>query len=171
MLNFALLLLALAAGIYLLIKANSLFLSKIYSALILLEIGLSLAGIVALGYKGVQHLSHRGCDNKQECRVEKKVIIQDGKEEMYETSTRGCSMHGCKLEGDSVVMEKEVCEKMMGKEVCDAMSKERGRCIISKDECMKMCHAEGKPCGGEKPAAGCTPKCAGEKKECCKKAM
>jgi len=83
-------------------------------------------------------------------------------------SSATCSMGGCKMEGDSVVMEKEMCEKMMGKEACDAMSKQRGRCILSKEECMKMCHANGAACCAEKKEAQSTKKCEGEKKACCK---
>ena len=65
----------------------------------------------------------------------------------------------------------------MGKEACDAMCKERGRCIMSKDECMKMCHGmkggegcsmhqEGGMMGGK---SGCCMEKGEAKKECCKK--
>ena len=166
MLNFALLLLALAAGIYLLIKANSLFLGKIYAALIWLEIGLSLAGIGGMAYKGIAHQRHPGCGDKKECRVEKQVIIKDGVETTHTSSS--CSAHGCKIEGDSVVLDKAVCEKVIGKEACDAMNKERGRCILSKEECSKACAAAGVPCCAQKEEASCSHKCEGQKKECCK---
>ena len=108
------------------------------------------------------------------------MIKDDGMGHCSMDSSSTCSMGGCKMEGDSVVMEKEMCEKMMGKEACDAMCKERGRCIMSKEECMKMCHAAGKPCCAEKGEGTCpmhkeaesAGKCTmGEKKECCKKKM
>ncbi len=167
MLNLALLLLALAAGIYLLIKANSLFLGKIFAALIWLQIFLSLAGIGVLAYKGVMHKLYPGCGTKKECRAEKQVIIRDGVESVH--GMHSCSMQRCHKEGDSVVLDKATCEKMVGKQLCDSLSKERGRCIFSREECAKVCSATGAPCGDDKAGTACVKKCEGQEKKCCKK--
>ncbi len=106
-----------------------------------------------------------------------------------------CMMgNGCKMVGDSVVMDKSVCEKLMGKDSCDKICAQRGQCILSKDECMKLCGGEGKcmmmgggssnaccmkggetnkSCcskDGEAPKACCAKGAeAGGMKECCKK--
>lgn len=74
---------------------------------------------------------------------------------------------GCKMEGDSVVMEPAVCEKMMGKEACEAMRAQRGRCIVSKEECMTMCKAEGKACCAGAGHGACAN--AGAEKPMCHK--
>jgi hypothetical protein len=79
-----------------------------------------------------------------------------------------------------MVMDKGLCEKMMGKEACDKMCAERGRCIMSKQECSKMCGGnmscctDGKPscCAGNQLPACCAGKGAmdgGRMKDCCKK--
>jgi hypothetical protein len=172
MVALSLSILALAAGVYLLIKVKREFMSTIFSVLAWLVIGLSLANIGVIGVKACKYYCHNHCEEKGECRMEKQIIIKDdGMGHCTKDSSSTCSMSGCKMEGDSVVMEKEMCSKMMGKDACEAMCKERGRCILSKDECMKMCHASGKPCSAEKAETQCTKKCEGEKKECCKHKM
>jgi hypothetical protein len=177
---FPLSVLALAAGVYLLVKVKREFLGGIFEILSWLVIVLSLVSIGFLGFKTFSHCGGGHCGQTRECKIEKQVIIKDGSGHCEMNSSSTCSMEGCKMEGDSVVMEKEMCEKMMGKEACDAMSKERGRCVMSKEECMKMCHAAEKPCCAEKSEGTCTMhkegeatgKCSmGEKKECCKKKM
>ena len=173
--------LALAAGVYLLVKVKREFLGGIFEILSWLVIVLSLVCIGFIGFKAMHRCGGGHCEQRGECRMEKELIIkQDGAGHCSMDSSSTCSMGGCKMEGDSVVMEKEMCQKMMGKEACEAMCKERGRCIMAKEECMKMCHAAGKPCCAEKSEGACpmhkegeaTGKCStGEKKECCKKKM
>ena len=169
MVAFPLSILALAAGVYLLVKVKREFLGGIFEILSWLLIVLALVSIGFLGFRTLHHCYGGHCQQERECRIEKRVIINDDKGHCNIDSSAACSMGGCKIEGDSVVMEKEMCEKMMGKEACDAMSKERGRCILSQEECMKMCHAKGATCCAEKKEVQCTKKCEGEKKECCKK--
>ncbi len=176
--------LALAAGVYLLVKVKREFLGGIFEILSWLVIVLSLVSIGFLGFKAFSHCGGGHCGQARECRVEKQVIMKGGNGHCEMNSSSTCTMGGCKMEGDSVVMEKEMCEKMMGKEACEAMCKERGRCIVSKEECMEKCHAAGKPCCAEKSEATCAmhkegepagkcsmgeKKCEGEKKACCKK--
>ncbi len=178
--------LALAAGVYLLVKVKREFLGKIFEILAWLVIVLSLVSVGFSGFKGLHHCGGDKCKQGSECRVEKEVIIKDGKGTCSMESTS--SMTCCKTEGDSMVMEKEMCEKMMGKEGCEKMTKERGRCIMSKEECAKVCEAAGHSCGAQKSAGGCSMhganckgdcagKCSGKcggtcetgKKECCVK--
>ena len=141
--------LAFAAGVYLLIKVKKEYLSSLFSVLAWLVIIASLAAIGFSVAEGIEDYCEDHCEGKRECHMEKKIIIRGGEGGGgYHMGEGGCSMKGCKMEGDSCAMDKEACEKMMGKEACDAMYKERGRCIMSKDECMEMCH-------GMKGAGGC----------------
>ncbi len=168
-------LLAFAAGVYLLIKVKKEYLSSLFSVLAWFVIVASLVSIVCSSVECYRECCGAMCGGKRECRMEKKVIINDGKGGgCHQMNGGGCSMEGCKMEGDSCVLDKAVCEKMMGKEACDAMCKERGRCIMSKDECMEMCHSKGgcmrqneKGMISDKP--GCCMGKGEEKKECCKK--
>lgn len=182
MVAFPLSILALAAGVYLLVKVKREFLGGIFEILSWLVIVLSLASIGFLGFKAMHHCGGGHCEEgRGECRMEKQIMIKDdGMGHCSMDSTSTCTMGGCKMEGDSVVMEKEMCSKMMGAEACEKMCKERGRCVMSKEECMQMCHAAGKPCCAEKGENTCpmhkegepAGKCSmGEKKECCKKKM
>lgn len=164
--------LALAAGVHLLIKVKREFMGTLFSVLAWLVIGLSLANIGLIGKRAVHRFCVNHCEGGHACKMEKQIIIKDdGMGHCTKDSTSTCTMGGCKIEGDSVVMEKEMCSKMMGAEKCEAMCKERGRCIMSKEECMGMCHASGKPCCAQKTEPQCTKKCEGEKKECCKHKM
>jgi len=185
MLFFPLSILALAAGVYLLVKVKREYLGGVFEILAWLVILLSL---VAIGFGGFRAMHH--CGGK--CNVEKRVMIMNGQEEVTTTCHKGgmmnggtcphmqsggmmhgqgmmegCAMGGCKMEGDSVVMDKATCEKMMGKEACDKMYAERGRCIVSKDECTKMCTAEGKACCMQGKTNATCPKTG--TKTCCKK--
>jgi hypothetical protein len=156
--------LAFAAGVYLLVKVKREFLGGLFEALSWLVILLSL---VSLGYSGFKATGCCGkkCAASQKCSVEREVVIKEmgeGGGQCHAAAKAGCSAaessacHGaCKMEGDSVVMDKTVCEGMMGKEKCDAMCKERGRCILAKEECMALCKESGKQCcaqGAEAPA-------------------
>ncbi|HLP50976.1 MAG TPA: hypothetical protein VK154_08855 [Chitinophagales bacterium] len=152
MIAVPLLILALAAGVFLLIKVKRDFLGPVFEMLAWLVIVLSL---VAIGFSATKAFTKCGkCGHhEKECRIDKQVIINKEGGGHCSTTT---SMAGCTMEGDSVVMDQAVCEKMMGKEACEAMRKERGRCIVSKEECMEKCKADGKPCcagpgHGEKP--------------------
>lgn len=144
----------------------------LFTVLAWLVIGLSLVNIGLIGTRACQRYCFNHCEGKGECKMEKQIIIKDdGMGHCTKDSSSTCTMNGCTMEGDSVVMEKEMCSKMMGAEKCEAMCKERGRCIMSKEECMNMCHAAGKPCCAEKTESQCTKKCEGEKKACCKHKM
>ena len=183
--------LALAAGVYLLVKVKREFLGTAFELLAWLIIVLSLVAIGFTGYRVAKNMTCGNCKGKQQCHIEKNI-------EVTETMGHGCphamemdAPHGacCKAEGDSMVMDKAMCKKMMGKEACEAMCKERGRCIMSKEECAAHCKAETKGCCAKKEAAagcpmhqaGCKGDCAGkcsgqcdkkcdaEKKACCSK--
>ncbi len=162
--------LALAAGVYLLIKVKREFLSGAFGILAWLVIVLSLVSIGFAGFRALHHCGGGRDCGKQECHMEKRVtMMNDGMGHC--TMDSSMTMQGCQMEGDSVVMDPAMCEKMMGKEACEAMRSQRGRCIVSKEECMAMCHANGKACCAQKPMGECTKKCEGEKKACCQKKM
>ena len=133
-------LLAFAAGVYLLIKVKKEYLSSLFSVLAWFVIA---ASLVSIGFAAVE--CYEECEemweDEHECRMEKKIIIKDGGD--------GFMMDGCTMEGDSCVLNKEACEKWMGREGCDSFCKVRGKCIMSKDECMKMVHhgGESMKCG------------------------
>jgi len=153
MLALPLSILALASGVYLLVKVKREFLGGIFEILAWLVIVLSLVSVGFVAFKSINRCGGH-CGNREECKIEKRIIVNEG--ESHCKMNNGCSMSGCKMEGDSCVMDKEVCEKMMGKEACDEMCKERGRCIMSKEECMKVCHTAGKSCCAEKgEPSGC----------------
>lgn len=134
--------LAFAAGVYLLIKVKKEYLSSLFSVLAWLVIVASVISIGVSCMGGFCGGHHGKCNESDECRMEKKIIIKEGGAgRCHGMSEDACNMKGCKMEGDSCVMDKEACEKMMGKNACDAMYKERGRCIMSKEECMEMCHS------------------------------
>ena len=159
MVAFPLSVIALAAGVYLLIKVKREFLGKAFEFLAWLIIALSLVSVGFIGYKAVNRVLH-GCKNMSNCAAQMEQTKGGNDTESYHKVSPYSQMNGCKIEGDSVVMESAVCEKMMGKEACETMRKERGRCIMSNEECMEMCH----------PQSGCT-KGNEEKKECCKKVI
>lgn len=174
-----LLILGLAAGVYLLIKATKEYLPGIFKGLAWLVIALSLLAIFAIVGRGLRHFNHmRGCEGN--CHHEQATTSQMG--ENHCAMGGACPMGGCKMEGDSVVVEKEACEKMMGKEACEKLCKERGRCILTKSECMEACKGHGgcgmemgssKSCAGHEGGASCCKDKAadGATKECCKKKM
>lgn len=166
MVFFPLSVLALAAGVYLLIKVKREYLGGAFELLAWLVIFLSLVAIGFGGYKAVKH-SRGKCDKRSHCNIEKKVLIKDGGK-CHQMNAGACAHNGsCRMEGDSVIMDEATCAGIMGKEACAAMRQQRGRCIVSKDECAKMCATSGKQCcmKGE-GAAACSN--AGSK-ECCKK--
>jgi len=152
--------LALAAGVYLLIKVNREYLGGIFKFFAWLIIVLSLLSTAAVIHHGIHH--HRMHRHFEHCGMQG-GCMQDGMNghcgmgEKHCSAMAGdsvCPMSGCKMSGDSVILDRAVCEKMMGKEACDKMCAERGQCILTKDECAKMC--------------GATAKCSGETKACCK---
>jgi hypothetical protein len=172
MIAIPLLIIALAAGVYLLIKATTQYLSPIFKVLSWLVIVLSVGAIFAVLLHGIHHFGyeHRHCHDGLR---EERIIIKDG------SDAKCCPMGGgCKMEGDSVVLEKAMCEKLMGKDSCDKICATRGRCILSTAECTKLCGGESKcMMGGQnsccmKGAEGSMKECCkkdGETKECCKK--
>lgn len=166
MVFFPLSVLALAAGVYLLIKVEREYLGGAFKILAWLIILLSL---VSIGFGGFKALSHCGgkCGKQTHCNIEKKVMIK-GEGNCHKMDAGNCAHNGaCRMEGDSVVMDEATCTGIMGKEACAAMRQERGRCIVSKEECTKMCAASGKECCMKDKAAGTCPNTG--TKECCKK--
>jgi len=168
--------LALAAGVYLLIKVNKEYLGGIFKFFAWLVIILSLVAVGGVVCKAVRH---HCCGNMQghcgmmqgrcgmmqgHCDMQEHMMNKEMQHCSHEGADSVCPMSGCKMSGDSVVLDRAVCEKMMGKEACEKLCKERGQCIMTKDECSKMCGGTAK-CGNPK---GC---CKGEEKEmkpCCK---
>lgn len=161
MVAIPLLILALAAGVYLLVKVKRDFMGGVFEALAWLVIVLSL---VAIGFTATRSFTHgckEHCGKAQKCHVEKDIVVKQygpgqgcPAHESGEANAMGC----CKMAGDSIVMDQATCEKMMGKEACETMRKERGQCILSKAECQKACKASGQSCcagGGEAKAACC----------------
>lgn len=163
MVFFPLSVLALAAGVYLLMKAKREFLGSAFEVLAWLVIALSL---VAIGFGGFKAVCHRGdkCGKGQHCNIEKRVIIKKDGEAACPHAGAGATCH---MVGDSVVMDEATCAGIMGKEGCATMMKERGQCIMSKEECTKACNNAGKECC-MKDKAGATCPNTGTK-ECCKK--
>lgn len=161
MVFFPLSVLALAAGVYLLITVKREYLGGTFKILAWLIIVLSL---VAIGFGGYKAVSQGGkCGKQKHCNVEKQVIIKKGGAACPHSATG----NGCHVQGDSVVMDEATCAGIMGKEGCAAMIKERGQCIMSKDECTKACATAGKNCC-IKGQEGATCPNTGTK-ECCKK--
>lgn len=141
--------LALAAGVYLLIKVNREYLGGLFKFFAWLVIALSLLSTGAVIRHGVHHFRHHRGFPGHEMREERIMM-----NEMHRAGNDSiCPMSGCKMAGDSVVLDRAVCEKMMGKDACDKLCKDRGQCIMTKDECAKMC--------------GGMAKCGGEVKSCC----
>lgn len=160
--------LALAAGVYLLVKVKREFLGGLFEALSWLVILLSLVSIGFLGYKTMRHCGG-SCERNQKCHIEREVIIKEGMggggtcHGGAKMSCGGAEMAaGCRAVGDSMVMDMADCEKMMGKEKCQAMHNERGQCIMSKEECKAACDAAGKKCCATEAKATCT-----KEKKCC----
>ena len=176
--------LALAAGVYLLIKVNREYLGGIFKFFAWLIILLSLVAVGSVVRHAVHHHFHGGMRHG-ECQMEERVMIKEFKHcDMGNDST--CPMAGCKMMGDSVILDRAVCEKMMGKEACEKLCKDRGQCIMTKDECAKMCGGtmkcgvmmgqnacckEGNKCCTESGDKACCKAMGAEKemKECCKK--
>ncbi len=165
MVALSLLLLALSAGTYLLIKVTREYLSNLFKFLAWLIIVISLLSIAFVVGRGVWHLRHMRHHMEQmdgRCSREEHIVIKEmgtGHCEMDNAEGMSC----CKMQGDSVMMDRGTCEKMMGKEACDKMCHERGKCIMSKDECTKMCNGKSSCCGADEHE--------GNVKECCKKKM
>lgn len=164
--------LALAAGVYLLVKIKREFLGSAFELLAWLVIVLAVASV---GYTAFKLLNKCGgsCEAKQACHVEKEVVIKqmgEGGGTCHGMAKAECAAGGeaascCKMQGDSVVMDQATCAGMMGKEQCEAMRKERGQCILSKAECEALCAKTGKSCcAADKSACA-----AGNKEKCCKK--
>ncbi len=164
--------LALAAGVYLLIKVNREYLGGLFKFFAWLIILLSLVSTGVVIRHGIHHFRSECC-KKERCEMKEQVII---KELHGMPGDSVCPMSGCKMMGDSVVLDHAMCEKMMGKDGCEKMCKERGQCVMTKDECAKMCGGMSK-CSGEakegckgegKEMKACCKGEAGEKKACCK---
>ena len=167
--------LALAAGVYLLIKVNREYLGGLFKFFAWLVILLSLISTGVVIRHGIHHFRAEHCHSER-CEMKEQVIIK----ELHGNCAAGdsvCPMSGCKMMGDSVVLDHAMCEKMMGKDACEKMCKERGNCIMTKDECAKMCGGMAK-CGAEtkdcckadgKEMKACCKGEGNEKKACCKK--
>jgi len=173
--------LALAAGVYLLIKVNREYLGGIFKFFAWLIIVLSLIATVAVVCHGIHH--HRMMKMR---RLEMMhgggacgMGMQGGDGHcgmsgghmgaccsMGKDSAACPMMGGCKMVGDSVVIDRAVCEKMMGKEACDKLCKDRGQCVMTKDECAKMCGGMMKAGDGKACCMGGDDK---GMKSCCKK--
>jgi hypothetical protein len=187
MVAFPLLLLSLAAGIYLLMKATREYLGGLYKVLAWLVILLSLLGLGAQIVRGVHHFRHR-----HDCKMmhDERCMMHDGCAPGACAGPGGgangaCMMGGgCKMVGDSVIMDKVTCEKLIGKDSCDKICSQRGQCIFSKNECIKLCGGADKCCmaNGQAAMPSCCMKdgkpgnaCCGPSgpeagmKECCKK--
>jgi len=163
MVAFPLAILALAAGVYLLIKVNREYLGGIFKFFAWLIIILSLVAVGGAVRHGVHHHFRRMHHVEGHCGMPGHCGIGDNGMMKGPGSDASCPMSGCKMVGDSVVLDKGLCEKMMGKEACDSLCKLRGQCILSKDECAKLCGAADKACC----AMGKTDE--KEMKSCCKK--
>ncbi len=79
------------------------------------------------------HACGHGYENKGKCC--KQVMSKN----RYEASASG----------DSVMVDKACCEKMMGKDACKRMHDERGACLMSKNECAKLCRENVKACAAK----------------------
>lgn len=166
MVAFPFLLLALAAGIYLLMKATREYLGGLFKGLAWLVILLSLLGIIVHIAHGIHHRHMRHRDGMAR---EEQIMIR-----RFDDGGKGeccMMMQGCKMQGDSVVLDKAVCEKLMGKDSCDKICAQRGQCILSKDECLKLCGGESKctMMGAGSQNSCCAKGPNGAAKECCKK--
>jgi hypothetical protein len=165
MIALPLCILALAAGVYLLIKVNREYLGGIFKFFAWLIILLSLVATVATVRHGI-HRHFRRMHHMQDMRSHCEMSGSPMGANCHMGADSTCPMSGCKIVGDSVILDRAVCEKMMGKEACEKLCKDRGQCIMTKDECAKMCGGMAKS-GGDPKAC-----CKGgdmEMKSCCKK--
>jgi hypothetical protein len=172
MIALPLLILSLAAGIFLLMKATREYLSGIFKVLAWLVILFSLLAIVGMGVHGLHHFRHMHKHGMHgwgmhAMQSDRQIIIKEFDDNLGKDSI--CPIGCCKMEGDSMVMDKGMCEKMMGKDACEKMCRERGRCIMSKDECAKMCGGKMSCCTDSKAPCCAGMGTSGEMKECCKK--
>jgi hypothetical protein len=187
MIALPLCILALAAGVYLLIKVNREYLGGIFKFFAWLIILLSLVATCMVARHslhhnfGRMHHMHGHCDMPGmhgSCSMDGGAMGSCCK--MGADST--CPMAGCKMVGDSVILDRSVCEKLMGKEACEKMCQGKDKCTISKEECAKMCKgmsncssAQGSCCKEGNMSCckeGDKACCKGEEKEmksCCKK--
>lgn len=139
MLGFSLSLLALAAGVYLLIKVKQDFLGKVFELLAGLIIVLSLTAVVASGVKFFMPCKGGSCSaDKTECHAEQKT-------DCHQNKTTSCNLDGCKIVGDSCVLDKSTCEKMIGVAASDSLFSQRGSYILSQEECKTKCSAMAAP--------------------------
>ena len=183
--------LALAAGVYLLMKATREYLGGLYKFFAWLVILLSIVSVVASVRHGIHQFRHHGNCEQGQCEKDKQCSEAQGGKHCEMGANGGacpmggnsgactmgansgaCPMGACKMQGDSVVLDRAVCEKMMGKDACEKLCKERGQCIMTKDECAKMCSAGGgMDCCKKGDMKECTKGMGEQKemKECCKK--
>jgi hypothetical protein len=162
MVPIALSVLAFAAGVYLLIKVEREFLGGIFKALAWAVILLSLISVGFSGYNAINCKRHceQKCERSQSCHRGGTAKGECSYKQSSDCSKGATACGGaCQIVGDSVILDKEKCTSMMGKNACDKINAERGQCIISKAECMKMCSEKGITCCAE----------SSSKKECCKK--
>ena len=153
--------LALAAGVYLLIKVNREYLGGIFKFFAWLIILLSVVAVVSTVHHGIHRHFHHGCHMHGHCGMHEGVM---GKEHCDMDANGACPMAGCKMSGDSVTLDRATCEKMMGKEACDSLCKGQAQCTISKDQCAQICKGMSK-CSAGQPAC-----CKEGDKACCKTA-
>jgi len=170
MVAFPLSILALAAGVYLLIKVKKEYLNGFFSVLAWLVIVLSLLSIGLGAARGIHHFRHGGFrEGHREVR-EEVMICPNGADstcvykniKIGETDcTKMHGMGGCKMEG----ME---CCKMGGMDCC---KKEGAECckMGGKEGC-KMEGMGGCKMGGKMEGMGACPMMKGDSaKACCKK--
>lgn len=144
-------LLAFAAGLYLLVKIKREFLGGLFEGLAWFLIVFSLVSVGYSSYQALSGKNKKGCYKRCYPQSHCKKGGSQCPAQMDECKKEGnCHMQGaqqgCSMEGDSCVMTREHCENVLGKEACEAMIQERGRCIMSKKECREKCTAGQKKC-------------------------
>lgn len=164
MLAFSLSLLALAAGVYLLVTVKQNYLGKIFELLAGLIIALSLVAVVTSGVKSFMPCQGGRCHaGKTECQEENKMSCEGNR-------ATACNLPVCKMEGDSCVLDKSSCEKMLGVAASDSLFSQRGKYILSQEECKSMCNTmatTGKSCCRMDSKPG-TCDTSSKTKKCCK---
>ncbi|MCS6933842.1 MAG: hypothetical protein NZM35_01650 [Chitinophagales bacterium] len=158
MLSFTLALLALAAGVYLLIKIQREYLGLPFKILGWLVVILSVGSMAITAYNGLCCCTkgNKSCGNNDTCCAASGASCRKtcgGGEEPH-----GAMTWHCEEVNDSCLISRETCVKIMGEAACDSIIRQRGRCILSKEECKagickgsrgNCAHGKSKCCKGE----------------------
>lgn len=176
MVAFTLSILALAAGVSILIKVKRDYLGSLYTFLAWSIISLSLVSLGYTGYKALfscnksQHCTKQyECSKSTSCNNYNQPSCSQGEKKCCSENTNS----GCKPGSYCCIVDREMCSKAMGAAACDSLYKERGSCALTMEECKALklpCSSDSKNNGNGKSCSADPSTCPKkDSKECCKK--